>query len=550
VVDDDTIHFINRYRREVAEGASTDRAIEMATAHEGRASLTTAIINSCGFGVLLLSEYKPTAWFGGLLALTMAVAFLAEVFILPAIIKLLPRYFGADALRRIAAPAAAAAVLLSVLAAPATAGAQALARPTGHVSAFADWFPNRADTRELRGRLFVEEKITPSAKVTITTSGFIEGLLRDSSGAELQRHRTAVLRLHEAAIQFRTGRADLYAGFGRVVWGRLDELQPTDVINPLDVSRFFFEGRSEARLAVPVVRGRLYFSDDVSLEGVYVPVFRRGRFDQLDEASSPFNIVAAPSLDVITCLGTGCPALPPPLIREEPGVRAGNAQGGVRFNATSGRTDWSLSTYTGLEPFGLFSTRVDFVAVGASPMINIVERFPRFTMVGGDFETVAGRWAFRGEVAAFVRDTFQGVSTGGPAQNTVPQPSAVSGSSLDAGFGIERKAGNYRITGTLLLHHESANEPVNAGPLYDPRRDVSLLVSSERTFAQERYRVRAFSVYNPSEESFFARGIAAATVRDDVAVEGSVGWFGGDGRDTIGRFSDSDFVYLRLKYYF
>ena len=99
VVDDDTIHFINRYRREVAAGASTDGAIEAATVHEGRASLTTAIINSLGFGVLLLSEYKPTAWFGGLLGLTMAVAFLAEVFILPATIKLMPRVFGADALR-------------------------------------------------------------------------------------------------------------------------------------------------------------------------------------------------------------------------------------------------------------------------------------------------------------------------------------------------------------------------------------------------------------------------------------------------------------------
>jgi predicted RND superfamily exporter protein len=99
VVDDDTIHFINRYRREVAAGATTDAAIELATVHEGRASLTTAIINSLGFGVLLFSEYKPTAWFGGLLGLTMAVAFLAEVFILPATIKLLPRLFGAEALR-------------------------------------------------------------------------------------------------------------------------------------------------------------------------------------------------------------------------------------------------------------------------------------------------------------------------------------------------------------------------------------------------------------------------------------------------------------------
>ncbi len=95
VVDDDTIHFINRYRREVAAGATTDAAIETATVHEGRASLTTALINTVGFAVLLMSEYRPSAWFGGLLALTMSVAFLAEVFILPAIIRTLPRVYGA-----------------------------------------------------------------------------------------------------------------------------------------------------------------------------------------------------------------------------------------------------------------------------------------------------------------------------------------------------------------------------------------------------------------------------------------------------------------------
>jgi predicted RND superfamily exporter protein len=95
IVDDDTIHFIGRFRREAAEGASSEQAIEMATAHEGRASLTTAVINSLGYGIMMFSAYKPTAWFGGLLALTMAVAFLAEVLVVPAVIVLLPRLFGA-----------------------------------------------------------------------------------------------------------------------------------------------------------------------------------------------------------------------------------------------------------------------------------------------------------------------------------------------------------------------------------------------------------------------------------------------------------------------
>ena len=94
VVDDDTIHFINRFRKDRARGATVDRAIEAATVFEGRAALTTALINSAGYAVLGLSEYKPTAWFGGLLALTMGTAFLAEVFVLPATIKLVPWFQG------------------------------------------------------------------------------------------------------------------------------------------------------------------------------------------------------------------------------------------------------------------------------------------------------------------------------------------------------------------------------------------------------------------------------------------------------------------------
>jgi predicted RND superfamily exporter protein len=100
IVDDDTIHFIGRYRREVAAGAGTLQAIELASMHEGRAALTTTIINALGYTVLMVSEYRPTAWFGSLLAVTMVVAFIAEVFLVPAIIALAPRVYGAPAVAR------------------------------------------------------------------------------------------------------------------------------------------------------------------------------------------------------------------------------------------------------------------------------------------------------------------------------------------------------------------------------------------------------------------------------------------------------------------
>lgn len=100
IVDDDTIHFIGRYRREVAAGAGTLDAVELASMHEGRAALTTTIINALGYTVLMTSEYRPTVWFGSLLAVTMVLAFVTEVFLVPAIIAMFPRVFGAPAVAR------------------------------------------------------------------------------------------------------------------------------------------------------------------------------------------------------------------------------------------------------------------------------------------------------------------------------------------------------------------------------------------------------------------------------------------------------------------
>jgi hypothetical protein len=421
-----------------------------------------------------------------------------------------------------------------------SANARAQTPVSGDVTTSADFLPNRSRAAELRARLFAESTLDPTPALRLTLSGFAEGLLArrpapTSDEAERSTVRDAVFRVQDASLQYTSARFELLAGYTDVVWGRLDELQPTDVVNPLDASRFFFEGRREARLPVGLLRARAFVSDDMSIEGVYVPFFRRGRLDQLDEPSSPFNL---PSTSVASALKRKLPAadgvqlLPIAIEQHEPPATIGNAQGGARFNATTGRVDWSVSAYRGFEPFGLaaFGPVLPTAAV-----LPVRVTYPRFTMIGGDFETVRGGWGVRGEIA-FVDDSFQD-----------PSPRVVAGSSLDAGAGADRKAGAYWVSGTVLFHRESYDQPID-GEL--DRADVSLIMSADRTFSRERYRVRTFGVYNATEGSAFLRGIGMAKVRDNVALEGSVGWFAGRGRSLIGRFSDCDFGYVRLKYYF
>jgi hypothetical protein len=349
---------------------------------------------------------------------------------------------------------------------------------------------------------------------------------------------TAIVRVQDGSARYTTSRFDLLAGFSRVVWGRLDEVQPTDVVNPLDVSRFFFDGRSEARLPVGLIRARAFLSEGATIEGVYVPFFRRGRFDQLDEPTSPFNIEASVAPGAAACPAIGCPGVLPIATRQrEPPAAFRNAQGGARFSATTGRLDWSVSAYRGFEPFG-FGTFGAISPEAAVVPIDIV--YPRFTMIGGDFETVRGPWGLRGEVAAFVDDNFQHQSL-----------KVVGGSSIDAGAGLDRKAGDYRISGSVLVHHESYDEPIlREDGLQRARSEVSLILSADRSFAAERYQVRTFGVYNATESSAFLRAIATAKLRDNVSLEGSAGWFAGEGGTVIGRFSDSDFGYVRVKWYF
>ncbi len=381
--------------------------------------------------------------------------------------------------------------------------AHAQPAPTGYVSVFADHLPNR-DATELRARAFGEQTIDAGSRLRLIASGFVEGLIADRNGSV----RDAVAEAHELTATLRTKRLNLAAGFGRVVWGRFDELQPTDVVNPLDLSRFFFEGRSEARLAVPLVRATLYAGENASIEGVYVPFFRRGRFDRLAEPSSPFNL--APAI---------------PFSDRSPARTAGNAQGGARASFTTGRVDWSVSGYRGFRPFGIYAV---------TGPLSVDRVYPRFTMAGADFETVAGPWVVRGEFAAFVRDAFQS-PTPGPM---------LTGRSFDGGGGVDRKAGEYRVSGQVLVHREEYD---GTG---DARTDVSLIVAADRSFSRQKYEGRLFGVYNPASGAAFVRGVTRANLRDNLALELSLGVFGGDGVDTIGRFSDSDFGYVRLKYFF
>lgn len=424
----------------------------------------------------------------------------------------------------------AAALALIVIA-----GDAVSAQVSGTVSAMVDVLPDpdetpgRQTTTELRLRVFAEGKHDVNEHFRLNASAYVDGLVgrRGLAGTVTD----AVVRPVDLYAEWATPRFDVRAGASRVVWGRLDEFQPTDVVNPIDLSRFLFEGRSEARLSVGLVRSRIFLPGSSTLEAILVPVFRAGTFDQLDEATSPFNVATG---NVVSGFSRTTD-------RNEPDLAWRNMQGGVRFTSTASRVDWGIVAYRGFRAFPIITASV------AASGISLSETFPRFTMIGGDFETVRGPWGLRGEVAAFLDDELQAT---GLQPGTVPR--GVPGKSLDAGLGFDRRAGDYRVAADVLWSWRSAGDAAPPG-LEDESlqgSDLTLVIAADRSFARETRTLRVFGVYDPGDRTAFGRVIAAVSLRDNLWLEGSGGVFTGTSADVIGRLSRRDFLYARLKVFF
>jgi len=95
---DDTIHYIHRFKKEVAIDGDYIAAMHRSHGSIGRAMYYTSVIIIFGFSIMVLSQFIPTIYFGLLTGLAMFVALMGALFLLPKLI-LLWRPFKVPALK-------------------------------------------------------------------------------------------------------------------------------------------------------------------------------------------------------------------------------------------------------------------------------------------------------------------------------------------------------------------------------------------------------------------------------------------------------------------
>lgn len=83
---DDTIHFICEYQDQRHHNYSVTEAVRQAIITKGSPIITTSLIMTGGFGVLLFASFVPTIQFGFLSALIMLFAVISDLLILPGLL--------------------------------------------------------------------------------------------------------------------------------------------------------------------------------------------------------------------------------------------------------------------------------------------------------------------------------------------------------------------------------------------------------------------------------------------------------------------------------
>ena len=354
------------------------------------------------------------------------------------------------------------------------------ARPTGYRQPVrATTFPTSATRVELRARLFVEEKhrdAFDSNRVAVTAVGVCR---RPARAARRRRQRPRACdarrrrrssRVHDANVDVLTASASTSSPATRASPGA----SSTRSSRPTSSIRSTCRGsssRGEARPRLPVllVRG--------ALASVRRRSDRRGRL-RAGLPARPLRSARRAVVAVQPARCRACRRIPRSAwrsaarrsrcrstIRHPPFTlatrRAGRACRRPPAASTGACRRFAASSRSGC-------IRLDSAAASITPAPpSMTLDYPRFTMIGADFESVRGKWGMRGEAAVFVDDNFQSPR---PADRARAVPSTPAS-------GVDRRAGDYTLSGTVLVHSESYDAPLvhrdDAGS--DGRTDVSLV---------------------------------------------------------------------------
>jgi len=200
----------------------------------------------------------------------------------------------------------------------------------------------------------------------------IEGL---SDAEELQPYRIDINELYVQVNDLLVKGFNFRLGQQLVQWGVADQFNPTNNLNADDILDPLLFGKQQGNF---MVRGDFWVTDDFSLQGVLVPLFKAARLPE----SGQLALLALDRLPFIDAalryrIGTertaalalaDIPTVVDQVVIEQPEPSFENMQAGFKIAGTIAEQDWSLSYYNGRTDFPV--AKRNHVTQTAEPVCN------------------------------------------------------------------------------------------------------------------------------------------------------------------------------------
>jgi hypothetical protein len=342
-------------------------------------------------------------------------------------------------------------------------------------------------------------------------SGFIDELEDD----DVKRNK---LNLPEFFVDLCFDRFDLRIGKQVVAWGKADSINPTDNVNPQDLSNLF---EQDQEIGVPAVKLDAYIGDFTTLEGVFAPTFTPTRLPPLDTRLSVVDISDFP-------LPINDPDLPSDSLD--------NSQYGIRLTTTYKGWDFSTSFYDGINDFP--NARLD----PGFPLPSITPIYNRLRVIGADFATTFDRWGVHGEAAQFLSD--------GDREDSY----------IQYVFGIDYKRSDIIFDHDLFAIVEYIGEhvtkegksalPIETGAMVNRAFTNSLFAHIEYEFS-DYLRLDFEGMVNlDNGNNYFLNPEFCYDVNDNLAIALGFDLLWGPSDTFFGQFDESDRVYTKVTYVF
>jgi len=367
--------------------------------------------------------------------------------------------------------------------------------------------------------LTLKKKFSESWQGQISAWGYYD-LVYSLRGRD--NYTTEVLDSYEKELQLRdtfiqgslTEKLDTKIGRQVVVWGTLDNLRVTDVLNPLDLRVPGLTDIDDLRLPVTMAKLDYYFGD-WNLAGMVIPEIR---FSKLPVFGSDFYPSPVP--------------LPPADMPED-------AFGNPEYAAalTGIFSGWDIAFYWA----NIYDDQSYSQVTSPGPPPQLILKHARINMLGAAFNIAAGNWLLKAESAWL--DGIKYTNTPG-----------VKYSRIDLGAGIEY-SGFQDATLSLEIANRNINgfnEELKLPPAELRENEFQWVARIMKSYLNDTLTLTllASTFGIKADDGAFQRLDAEYDVTDAISIRGGVVFYQSGDKGKFKNIGDNDRLFLEFRYSF